>query len=119
MQDFGMTTRTFEDKNFIGDHPPIMMPGTLSGGNHVSGTVVGIVTATGKKVQLAPAAEDGSEKAAAILYGDLDASAGDEPAVFMEHGAAIEHYLTWPDGITENQKATAIAELKALGIYVK
>ncbi|MCP4683388.1 MAG: head decoration protein [Desulfobacterales bacterium] len=114
-----MTTRTFEDKNFIGDHPPIMMPGVLSGGSHVSGTVVGIVTASGKKVQLAPAASDGSEAAAAILYGDVDASEGDEPAVFMEHGEAIEHYLTWPDGITENQKAAAIVELKALGIFVK
>jgi len=119
MQDYGMTTRSFEDKNFIGDHPPIMMPGILSGGDHVSGTVVGIVTATGKKVQLAPAASDGSQTAAAILYGDLDASAGDEPAVFMEHGEAIAHYLTWPDGITENQKAAAIVALKTAGIYVK
>lgn len=230
-QNFGMTERTFEDRHFVGDHPPVFLPGTLSGGSHVSGTVCGILTASGKKVQLDPdeaavaaqgtismigiAAADetfviddqtftwkaaragagevtigadaaaaaanivtavtadltsvtaeadgsdvvitaavagadgnaivlteastnmtvdgdgtlggttvgreinGSQAAACILLGDVDASEADEAAVFMEHGVAIDHYLTWPDGITENQKATAIAELKALGIYVK
>ncbi|MCP3943232.1 MAG: head decoration protein [Desulfobacteraceae bacterium] len=119
MQNFGMTSKTFEDKNFIGDHPPIMMPGILSGGSHVSGTVVGIVTASGKYVQLDSAASDGSQTAAAILYGDLDASAEDEPGVFMNHGEAIDHYLTWPEGISDSQKAAAIAQLKTVNIYVK
>jgi hypothetical protein len=118
-QDYGMTSKTYADKNFVGDHPPIFMPGVLSGGNHVSGTVVGAVTATGKRVQLAPAASDGSEAAVAVLYGDVDASEADEAAVFMEHGVAIDMHLTWPDGITANEKATAIAELKALGVFVK
>ena len=120
-QNLGMTERVFEDRMFVGDHPPVFLPGTLSGGSHVSGTVCGIVTATGKRVQLDPAADpaDGSEQAACILLGDVDASEGDEPAVFMEHGVAIDHYLTWPDGITENEKAAAVAELKAAGIFVK
>ncbi|EMS79201.1 head decoration protein [Desulfotignum phosphitoxidans] len=230
-QNFGMTERTFEDRMFVGDHPPVFLPGTLSGGSHVSGTVCGILTASGKKVQLDPdeaavaaqgtismigiavadetfviddqtftwkaarggtgevtigadaaaaaanivtavtadlttvvaeqagndvvitaavagadgnaivltedstnmtvdgsgtlggttegRAINGSQEAACILLGDVDASEDDEPAVFMEHGVAIDHYLTWPDEITENQKAAAIAELKAIGIYVK
>lgn len=230
-QNFGMTERTFEGRVFVGGHPPVFMPGTLSGGSHVSGTVCGILTVSGNKVQLDPdeaavaaqgiismigiavadetfviddqtftwkaarggegevtigadaaaaaanivtavtadldtviaevdgddvvitavapgtdgnaivlteastnmtvdgagtlggttegRAINGSQAAACILLGDVDASEADEPAVFMEHGVAIDHYLTWPDGITENQKATAIAELKALGIYVK
>jgi hypothetical protein len=211
-----MTERTFEDRHFVGDHPPVFLPGTLSGGSHVSGTVCGILTASGKKVQLigiaaadetfviddqtftwkasrggtgevtigadadaaaanietavtadldtvtaeadgsdvvitaaaagtagnaivlteastnmtvdgagtlggttAGRAINGSQSATCILYGDVDASESDEAAVFMEHGVAIDHYLTWPDGITDEQKAAAIAELKALGIYVK
>ena len=118
-QSFGMVTATREDRHFVGDHPPVFLPGTLSGGNHISGTVVGVVTASGKKVQLDPAAADGSEVAAAILYGDVDAGSGDEAAVFMEHGVAIDNYLTWPDGISDAEKATAVAELKAVGIYVK
>ena len=118
-QDFGINSTEYRDKPFIGDHPPVIMPGTLSGGNHVSGTVVGVVTATGKKVQLAPAASDGSEVAAAILLGDLDASSADEPGVFVEHGVVMDMYLTWPSGITSTQKATAIAQLKSAGIFVK
>ncbi|WP_024333109.1 head decoration protein [Desulfotignum balticum] len=230
-QDFGMTERTFEDRVFVGDHPPVFMSGTLSGGSHVSGTVCGILTASGYKAQLDPdeaavaaqgtismsgiavadetfviddqtftwkasrstagqvaigadaaaaaanivtavtadldtvtaeadgndvvitaaatgtdgnaivlteassnmtvdgegtlggttvgRAINGSQEAACILYGDVDASEEDEPAVFMEHGVAIDHYLTWPDDITDEQKATAIAELKSIGIYVK
>ena len=51
MQDFGMTEKEYQDKPFVGDHPPIFMPGILlAGENHVNGTVVGVVTATGKKV---------------------------------------------------------------------
>ena len=119
-QSFGMTTETFADTNFIGDHPPIFMPGTLASGNNcLTGTVVGIITATGKKVPLAPAASDGSQTATEILYGDLDASSGDEPAVFFEHGEVIDYYLVWPVGITAAQKAAAVLQLKDAGIWVK
>ncbi len=120
MQDFGMTGNEYQDKPFVGDHPPIFMPGVLlSGENLGHGTVIGVVTATKKKVQLAPAASDGSEGAAGILYGDLDASGGDEPGLFFEHGVAVDLYLTWPDGISAGEKTIAIAELKAIGIFVK
>ena len=119
-QSFGMTTKTFADTNFIGDHPPIFMTGILASGNNcLTGTVVGTITATGKKVLLAPAASDGSEVATGILYGDLDATSGDESAVFFEHGEAIDDYLVWPVGITAAQKATAILQFKDAGIWIK
>ena len=119
-QDFGINSVEYQDKPFLGDHPPITMPGTLlSGEDLVSGTVVGVVTASEKKVILAPGAADGSESAAAILLGDLDASAGDEPGVFVEHGVVMDMYLTWPDGISAPEKTTAIAQLRTLGIFVK
>ncbi len=119
-QDFGVNSTEYQDKPFLGDHPPIIMPGTLlSGEDLVSGTVVGVITASGKKVILAPAASDGSESAASVLLGDLDASTGDEPGVFVEHGVVMDMYLTWPAGITAPQKTAAIAQLKAAGIFVK
>ncbi len=118
-QDFGINSVEYQDKPFLGDHPPIIMPGTLvSGQNLISGTVMGKITASGSMTQLA-AATDGSEIAAAILLGDLDASSGDEPGVFVEHGIVMDMYLTWPAGITAPQKATAIAQLKSAGIFVK
>lgn len=118
-QSFGITAKTYEDIQFLGDHPVITKSGVLSGGDHVSGTVVGKVTASGKFVQLAPGATDGSEEAARILLGDLDASGGDENGVFVVHGEAIETELTWPEGITDAEKAAAIDQLATAGIYVK
>ena len=35
-QDFGMISRTFEDRHFLGDHPVVTQAGVLSGGSHVS-----------------------------------------------------------------------------------
>ncbi len=118
-QSFGMATETYTELEFLGDHPPITIPGTLASGNLVSGTVVGKVTATGNFVILAPAATDGSESAAGILIGDLDASSAVEAGIFLAHGEAINANLTWPDDITEAQKTVAIAQLRALGIFVK
>lgn len=119
-QDFGMTIKEFQDSTFVGDHPAVMLPGVLiSGQTLVAGTVVGKITASGKYTQLAPAASDGSQNAAAIIFGDLDASAGDEPGNFMAHGEVIDPRLTWPAGITTVQKDAAIAALRTIGIYVK
>lgn len=118
-QAFGIVSEVYTDTEFLGDHPPITEAGTLGAGTLSSGTVVGTITATGKYVQLAPAASDGSETASAILLGDLDASGGDENGVFVVHGEALDASLVWPDGITVGEKATAKAQLKAAGIYVK
>jgi hypothetical protein len=118
-QSYGVASTVFIGSEFLGDHPPITGAGILASGNLVSGTVVGKVTATGKYVQLAPAAEDGSEVADAILLGDLDAGSAEEKGVFVVHGEVLDASLTWPDGITSGEKATATAELRAAGIYVK
>ena len=118
-ESYGFTSITHQMKPFIGDHPPVMGPGTLSGGKHVAGTIVATVTATGVRVQLDPAGADGSEKASGILCVDLDASAGDEPGVFLDHGIGVDMYLTWPEGITSAEKAAAVSDLKSAGIYIQ
>lgn len=119
VQSLGFAGKVFADSEFLGDHPPITVGGILGSGNHVSGTVLGTVTANGKHVLLAPGADDGSQVASVVLLGDLDAGESGEPGVFVVHGEVMERYLTWPDGITESQKATAKKELNAAGIYVK
>jgi len=91
-----------------------------SGQNLKTGTVVGIVTATGKVTQLAPSANDGSENAAGVLLGDVDASAADTPGVIIaRHAVCSDKGLVWPSGITGPQKNTALGQLKALGILVR
>lgn len=91
-----------------------------SGQNLATGTVVGIITASGKVTQLAPGATDGSETAAGVLLHAVDASTGDKPGVIIaRHAICSDKSLTWPGSITEPQKAAAINQLKALGILVR
>ena len=91
-----------------------------SGQNLKTGTVVGIITASGKVTQLAPSANDGSENAAGVLLGDVDASAGDTPGVIIaRHAICSDKGLVWPSGITGPQKNTALGQVKALGILVR
>jgi len=91
-----------------------------SGQNLKTGTVVGIITASGKVKQLAPSANDGSENAAGVLIGDVDASAADTPGVIIaRHAICSDKGLVWPEGITGPQKNTALGQLKALGILVR
>ena len=91
-----------------------------SGQNLAAGTVVGIITASGKVTQLAPGATDGSENAAGVLLNAVDASTGDQPGVIVaRHAICSAQGLVWPASITDPQKATAISQLKALGILVR
>jgi hypothetical protein len=72
----------------------------LSGQTLQPGAVLGKVTASGKHKVLTPAADDGSEVAAGILYDAVDASGGDAEGVAilrLDEVNAAE--LVWPDGI--------------------
>jgi hypothetical protein len=92
----------------------------ISGQNLATGTVVGIITASGKATQLAPAASDGSETAAGVLLHSVDASASDQPGVIIaRHAICSAHGLVWPASITGPQKAAALSQLKSLGIVVR
>lgn len=85
-----------------------------------SGTVLGKVTATAKYIALNPAANTGAENAAGLLRSGVDATAADVSAVAILRDAEVNGAeLVWPDAITPEQKASASAELAALGIIVR
>jgi hypothetical protein len=90
-------------------------------GELAPGTVLGQITTGGKYTTLAPAALDGSETAAGILWGAVDATAGDAAGVALLRGPAIvnRHEILWPEGATEPQIATATAALAVLGILLR
>ena len=92
-----------------------------SGQNLPLGTVVGIVTATAKFKQLDPSAEDGTQVAAGVLLQACDAALidRDDGLVVARHAIVAHHALAWPDAITNAEKLTAIAQLKALGVLVR
>ena len=85
------------------------------------GTVLGKITTGGKYTTLAPAATNGSQNAAGILWDKVDASAADAPGVIMLRGPAIvnRYEIVWPDGATEAQITAATSALATIGIILR
>ncbi len=90
-------------------------------GKLAPGTVLGKITTGGKFTRLAPAATNGSQNAAGILWAGVDASAADAPGVVILRGPAIvnRHEIVWPEGATEAQITAATTALAALGIILR
>ena len=87
-------------------------------GKLAPGTVLGKISTGGKFTVLTPSASNGSQNAAGILWGPVDATDTYAPAVVLVRGPAIanRHEIILPEGITEAQTITAMAGLAALGI---
>ena len=85
------------------------------------GTVLGKITTGGKYTGLAPAATNGSQNAAGILWAGVDASAADAPGVVVLRGSAIvnRQEIIWPEGATEAQITAATTALATIGIILR
>ena len=85
------------------------------------GTVLGKITTGGKYTVLTPAASNGSQNAAGILWAGVDASAADALGVVVLRGPTLvnQHELAWPEGATEAQITAATTALAALGIILR
>lgn len=94
---------------------------TIAAGSLEPGTVLGRVTASGSYAAHDPAAVDGTETAAAVLWGAADASAGAVQAVAILRGPAIvnRHDLVLAGTPSEAEIAAAHAALADLGILVR
>jgi len=94
---------------------------TVASGKLEPGTVLGRITASGKYAAHDAAATDGTETAAALLWGKVDATGGDAPAVAILRGPAIanRHDLVFAGTPSEGEIAAAHAALLAAGILVR
>ena len=92
-----------------------------AGQNLTLGTVVGVVTATGKVKQIDPSASDGTQVAAGVLIQPCDATTADrtDGLLISRHAIVSDHALAWPAAITSAEQLAAIAQLKALGVLVR
>ena len=90
-------------------------------GKVAPGTVLGKITTGGKFTGLAPAATNGSQNPAGILWVGVDATAADALGVVIQRGPAIvnRNELVWPAGATEAQITAATTALAALGIVLR
>lgn len=77
------------------------------------------VTASGSYCGVNPDGTDGSQTAHAVLLEDVSVPAsGGEKAVAVVHGLVISTNLVWThDGITDAEKAVALANLELVGVY--
>lgn len=79
-----------------------------------------VAEGSGKYVELDPAGTDGSQIAAGILFDNVDATGADTAGVAIVRLAEVNAAeLTWPDGITDPQKATATAQLAAASVVLR
>lgn len=95
---------------------------TVVAGQSLSlGSVVGIVAATSKIKVFDPSATDGSQVAAGVMIQDCDAALAerDDGLMIARHATVADHALMWPSGITVAEKATAVLQLKSIGILVR
>lgn len=93
----------------------------VSGQDLDAGTVLGVITASGKLTQFD---EDntvaGSGTAKYILAYPCDASDGDAECVIIARDAEVNGAeLVWPSTIEAGEKTTAITQLAAAGIIVR
>ena len=94
---------------------------TSGAGKVAPGTVLGKITTGGKYTGLAPAATNGSQNPAGILWAGVDATAADALGVVIQRGPSIvnRNELVWPAGATEAQITAATTALAALGIMLR
>lgn len=81
---------------------------------------VTVPAGSGEFTELATAALDGSQRAAGVLYGSVDASAAAADCVVTRRFAeVVSAELTWPTGISDGNKSKALDQLEALGIIAR
>lgn len=89
-----------------------------TGGKRESGTVMGQITASKELVPWDPAAADGSEVVAGLLYATVDATTAAKPCILIDtHAMVTKSGLTYGAGVTTNaHREAAVAGLRGLGI---
>jgi hypothetical protein len=92
----------------------------VSGQNLGSMFVVGKITATGKYKEYDNALADGSQTAAGVLIGAVDATSGDKKGAILARYAEVDYdLLQWKAAMSQGDKDAGVADLAALGIIVR
>lgn len=92
----------------------------IEGQDLQAGTVLGVITASGKYTQNTLSGSTGEQVAAAILYGNVDATAADTDAVIVSRDAEVnEQEIIYPASATGSQKTAIKTALATHGIIVR
>lgn len=94
--------------------------GTIAEGEKLAAGTVLAKDSGGEFVQLDDTADDGTEVAAGILYGAVDASEAAKTGVIVSKLAVVaDNSLTWPTEISSEDKTAAIAKLAESFLIVR
>jgi hypothetical protein len=91
----------------------------IAGQNLNGGAVLGLITASGKYTAVAPAAADGSQTGAALLYANTNATSADTLCVAVVRTATVNGQELDYGTLTSGQIAQANLDLKAKTIIVR
>lgn len=85
------------------------------------GDVIHVTVTGGDYEALDPSANTGEQSAAGILFAAVDASDADAAGVALVRGPAVvkAESLIWPEGISDANKAIALAKLAQAGIVAR
>lgn len=118
MPSLGVNTQDASSSTLLGAHPPVIVPITLATGENLKrGHVLGKITVGGQYAGYDNDLSTGVETARAILAEDTDATDAATPTIAYVHGEFNASALTWDDAA--NDKTAGIADLFAVGIFVK
>lgn len=92
---------------------------TVPSGGLEAGTVLGVITSSGKYVRHAAGASDGSQNEAGILFGNLDIAGDADGTIILRDAEVSQDELTYEDGADAAQITTSNTALAALGIIVR
>lgn len=85
-----------------------------------SGTVLGKITASGLYVPLNPAAADGSQNFAGILWGTRFINAANQRAAAVVRDVVVNgNLLTYINALTAPQLAAVVAAASAVGVMIR
>ncbi|AIF51250.1 head decoration protein [Pelosinus sp. UFO1] len=111
------TSMTYDNLIVAGTFPIVTDALTTASGNsYKRGTVLGVITTSGKAVKVDSSKTDGSETAYAILSQDVDATSADTVAPVYLTGEFNSDALIF--GGTDTQ-ATHKSALRKIGIFIK
>lgn len=81
---------------------------------------VAVAEGSMKFTQFAPAGQDGSQVASAVLYAAANAADNDVAATIHDRDCEVNGLvLVWPEGITDEEKTAAIANLAKRDVIVR
>jgi len=113
----GMKSALFmPDQLIAGTLQVVTDTGIITGGTYKRGTVLGVVTASGKYKLSVKTATDGSEKPAAILVDDVDASTTDQNGGLYLMGEFNQNRIIFDNSWAVPALKTA---LRPLAIFLK